>query len=365
MGRVILAVLALCCHAVLSDQTGDITIPDLIDSPPFPTAEATVADPDWITWAGKFEGDIQLTPLQERQLNATIANGTERNAIRNTAYKWPSGRVPYVFTNVFSESEKNIIRRAFAQYAAKTCIQFVERNGERDYIELVKKGCWSYVGRTGLGKQGVSLSGGCVHEYIVIHELMHAIGFYHEQSRYDRDQYVRVNWANIRNGRENNFRKQSSQIIQHLDEPYDYKSIMHYEEYDFSTNYGVLKTIEALDGTSPLGNNVGFTQIDINKINKLYSCSTTSTTTTTPPPATCENQMRGNCNAWGKSVCTNEKYKFFMMDACADFCGYCPGRDCFDKHEVICKPWADAGVCTMSIYRAWMKEFCPKSCGAC
>lgn len=59
--------------------------------------------------------------------------------------------------------------------------------------------CNSNVGRTG-GPQTVSLDTGCVHLAIVIHELMHAAGFFHEQSRTDRDDYVIVNWDNIQEG---------------------------------------------------------------------------------------------------------------------------------------------------------------------
>ena len=55
------------------------------------------------------------------------------------------------------------------------------------------------VGKVG-GKQRLSLGNGCVYSGTIIHEFLHAVGFYHEQSRPDRDQYVRINLQNVRGG---------------------------------------------------------------------------------------------------------------------------------------------------------------------
>lgn len=68
-----------------------------------------------------------------------------------------------------------------------------------------------------------------------MHEIGHALGFYHEQSRQDRDTYVTINTANIEPGKEHNFNKYFAGAG--FDSgPYDYGSIMHYGRNGFSSN---------------------------------------------------------------------------------------------------------------------------------
>lgn len=51
--------------------------------------------------------------------------------------------------------------------------------------------CFSSVGDQQTG-QILSLGPGCDHKAVIEHELLHAVGFYHEQSRTDRDDYVDI-----------------------------------------------------------------------------------------------------------------------------------------------------------------------------
>jgi hypothetical protein len=112
--------------------------------------------------------------------------------------------------------------------------RFVPRTGQRDFIHIKKgSGCHSKVGRCG-GMQEVSLGSGCVYTGIAVHELMHAVGFWHEQSRFDRDAYVRILTQNIMPSMIYNFEKMNVHQIDLLKSKYDTCSVMHYNAYAFT-----------------------------------------------------------------------------------------------------------------------------------
>lgn len=105
---------------------------------------------------------------------------------------------------IADEEQVETIKRGLEELMEKTCLVFREYDEllDMDYVEVEgdDSGCWSYVGRHG-GGQVINLQiPGCVRHGVVIHEFMHAAGFYHQQSSADRDEYVTINWDNIRDG---------------------------------------------------------------------------------------------------------------------------------------------------------------------
>ncbi|OXA47834.1 Zinc metalloproteinase nas-15 [Folsomia candida] len=115
-----------------------------------------------------------------------------RNAIPYDQFRWPLGELPYVIDPSVS----------FQEYHAKTCIRFVpKQSSQRNYIRIFAgQGCYSNVGMINQGEQPVSLGQGCMIKGTVVHELGHAIGFFHEQNRSDRDENLVIYWANIQTG---------------------------------------------------------------------------------------------------------------------------------------------------------------------
>ena len=86
---------------------------------------------------------------------------------------------------------------------ACSCIRFelVDKDDKEDYFVLVfeRRGCFSsHVGRTG-GEQRVNLGPRCVFG-TAVHELLHVIGFFHEHTRPDRDEYIEIINENIQPG---------------------------------------------------------------------------------------------------------------------------------------------------------------------
>lgn len=109
-----------------------------------------------------------------------------------------------IFITISDAFQMNMIETAFTEYHTRTCIRFKPRTNEQDYIVLKNgnTGCWSSVGRIG-GRQEVNFqTPGCMTKIgTVIHELMHACGFLHEQNRSERDSYVSINWNNVKSGK--------------------------------------------------------------------------------------------------------------------------------------------------------------------
>ena len=124
------------------------------------------------------------------------------------------------------------------------------------------------------GPQVVSLSrSGCVNTGIVIHELLHAVGFHHEQNRPDRDNFIKVNFANISPDMAYNFDKMTNTVTTQ-GFPYDYRSIMHYEDTAFSKN-GQKTMVPLQSGVTllPAYQKFAMTATDVAEVRKWYNCS--------------------------------------------------------------------------------------------
>ena len=110
----------------------------------------------------------------------------------------------------------------------------------------------------------------------MVHEIGHALGFFHEQSRIDRDKYIRVLNQNIIRGLENQFEIVPESRATTLGIGYDYASILHYSPTAFAMPN--TQTIQALDSNIPVGNAEELSPLDAAKTNLLYQCSKSCST---------------------------------------------------------------------------------------
>ncbi|KAM8857123.1 uncharacterized protein ACB058_008903 [Synchiropus picturatus] len=187
--------------------------------------------------------------------------------------------IAYNIASAYSEMDKKIIKKGMENIEKGTCVRFVPRTHQRDFIDIQpKSGCWSYLGSRG-GKQTVSLRDpDCLKVGVISHELMHTLGFVHEQSRLDRDNYVTVLWPNIWRDRIRNFEKFKTNT---LDLPYDYGSIMHFGMYAYSED-GEPTIVPKNNKNVKLGQATTLSPVDKMKINKLYNCAPGLHTTMQP-----------------------------------------------------------------------------------
>uniref|UniRef100_A0A8C1K409 Metalloendopeptidase n=1 Tax=Cyprinus carpio TaxID=7962 RepID=A0A8C1K409_CYPCA len=172
--------------------------------------------------------------------------------------------VPYIVSSEYSSTDISVIKNAMSTFHNKTCIRFSD-----NILILLSLRCYSYLGRIG-GKQVVSFNRqGCVYHGIIQHELNHALGFYHEHTRSDRDKYVKINWEYVPTDKASNFQIQNTN---NQNTTYDYGSIMHYGKTAFTTQAGKNTITPIPDATVAIGQRQDMSNLDILRINKLYGC---------------------------------------------------------------------------------------------
>uniref|UniRef100_A0A914WG51 Metalloendopeptidase n=1 Tax=Plectus sambesii TaxID=2011161 RepID=A0A914WG51_9BILA len=224
-----------------------------------------------------FENDMVLTVNQITDIISHFGGGKrrrrKRKVIVGSTFRWGGGTVPYKFGDTDS-TWQNQIRAGLNHWETETCIRFKENGNGADYMQFIKgSGCYSSVGRIG-GAQQVSIGTGCESLGIVSHEIGHTLGFWHEQSRPDRDTYITVKSENMVAGTAGNVAKRAASEVNYYGTPYDVGSVMHYGPKAFTTSASLL-TLETKDTKyrNTIGQRAHLSFVDVKQVNKAYCAS--------------------------------------------------------------------------------------------
>jgi len=164
-----------------------------------------------------IEGDI-LVPVDFFESDACYATNF-----------WTDGIIPFEFHPNVSQANQDTAILAMAEWEAVANVDFIPRDGHSDYIQFYS---------SDRNASSVGMQGGMqlIHifnwgwRFIIAHEICHALGFWHEQSRANRDEFIQVNLECIEDDAEPNFDKHSD--AGHYGY-YDFISVMHYPDWAF------------------------------------------------------------------------------------------------------------------------------------
>ncbi|XP_031568759.1 MAM and LDL-receptor class A domain-containing protein 2-like [Actinia tenebrosa] len=302
-----------------------------------------------------FEADIVLTDHDHVDTRNTgdvdgpSGNIVKRNAARSRQGLWQTRVVPYEIDPAISGGQSSILQDAINEFNTHSCLKWIpKRSEDKNWVKFVKgDGCFSSVGKKYWteGFQVLSLGGGCYSKGTIQHEMLHASGFWHEQSRPDRNQYVEVLWENIEPNMAYNFNKYTHANIDMLNKPYDYDSIMHYGKYGFSINGK--PTLQALgDRSRNIGQRNSLSPTDILELNALYDCKTKSGgwsdwSSYSPCDYSCYKYRQRFCTAEHRSNCPEANFYGIQTDM-----KRCPHEECNAPLDGHWGRWSSWGSCS-------------------
>ena len=232
-----------------------------------------------------FEGDIVLGSVAEmeaikEQVENPQSEGELSAVVVLTQFRWPNGVIPFRIDPSLPNQQR--VTDAIAHWEANTNVRFKPRTNEPDFVTFRPgAGCSAHVGKRG-GEQFVNLGTACTTGN-TIHEMGHAAGLWHEQSRRDRNNFVNINFPNIQPDSVFNF----DQHITDGDDVggYDYGSIMHYPRNAFAINPAIDTITPKPNPGVQIGQRTGLSAGDVAAINAIYPKKSILGDTSTNGPA--------------------------------------------------------------------------------
>lgn len=229
-----------------------------------------------------IEGDI----LQYKKSTLSSSSLTAPNTVKEESFtqptklcvgkicvdkRWPNAEVPFVIDAGLKEEHKVNILAAVDQINATTPIRWRAKvETDKDFVTFKYAGngysCNSFVGRSG-GDQPIRMTRSGCGVRILMHEMGHAMGLFHEHNRCDRDQYIKILEENMSSAGKPSFRKDCGRVAHRG--PYDYFSIMHYNDHVFSKN-GLPVYVRADGSPDTLGERMTYSAGDILALKDLY-----------------------------------------------------------------------------------------------